>query len=76
MPKAKTEIIEIGGKQYLGEEAATKYLRFRNRLTLYRRRKAGQLAYYKLGAAIIYSLEDLNSFVEQQRRVDQPRRAA
>ena len=56
MAKAKTEIIEIGGKQYLGEEAATKYLRFRNRLTLYRRRKAGQLPYYKHGGTVIYSL--------------------
>ncbi len=59
----------IGGKEFLTELAATKYLGFRNRLTMYRRRRYAGLPFYKIGQEILYSRQDLDEFIEQRRRV-------
>lgn len=62
-----TGIRVIAGQEFLEEAAATRYLGYRNRLTLYRRRKHSGLPYYKHGQSVLYKKSDLDSFVEKRR---------
>lgn len=58
---------EFAGKKFFDEAEATVRLGYRNRMTLWRARKAGRLDHYRIGGNVYYSEENLQAFLENCR---------
>jgi excisionase family DNA binding protein len=70
---AQSETTKSSDVLLVTDNEAQKLLRL-SRRTLIELRKAGRLAYVKVGKAVRYRPEDLRAFIDAQRRLDQPQR--